>query len=185
MLTKIPKKLQMLKRNHQLRFYKIQCSELMFNWIKNNLVRPSRCVITRSFQKPSFLFITSLLNSDRDYVLEIGISGSPTSQRTLMGNPYERVQQPETVPFLFSDIDRDYLSIRLIQACHIIIHKYYGVPQPWRIQFQKNGKIKCSECLKSEKVWISDSSVVSHSQTAPISDTVWNPNAIKFHIYFH
>ena len=32
-----------------------------------------------------------------------------------------------------------------------------------------------SECLKSELVWISDSnSVVSHSQTVPISDTVWN-----------
>ena len=38
-----------------------------------------------------------------------------------------------------------------------------------------------SECLKSELAWISDSSVVSHSQTVWILDSVWKPNVQSKH----
>ena len=36
---------------------------------------------------------------------------------------------------------------------------------------------KYSECLNTELVWISDSTVGFRFQTVPISDSVWNPNS--------
>ena len=39
------------------------------------------------------------------------------------------------------------------------------------VQFSNSFFFGYSECLKSELVWTSDSLVVSHSQTVPISDT--------------